>query len=150
MPQSLSKVIIHIIFSTKNREPWLDCEVRPRMHAYLATTCRDLGAEVVHVGGVADHVHIVTMLPRTVSQAQVVEQIKKASSKWIKALDARYHGFFWQRGYGTFSVSPSQLDNVLQYIEEQQEHHRTRAFQEEYRELLRKHGVDFDERYVWD
>jgi len=150
MPQSLSKVIIHIIFSTKNREPWLDCEVRPRMHAYLATTCRDLGAEVVHVGGVADHVHIVTMLPRTVSQAQVVEQIKKASSKWIKALDARYHGFFWQRGYGTFSVSPSQLDNVLQYIEEQQEHHRTRTFQEEYRELLRKHGVDFDERYVWD
>jgi len=150
MPQSLSKVIIHIIFSTKNREPWLDCEVRPRMHAYLATTCRDLGAEVVHVGGVADHVHIVTMLPRTVSQAQVVEQIKKASSKWIKALDARYHGFFWQRGYGAFSVSPSQLDNVLQYIEEQQEHHRTRTFQEEYRELLRKHGVDFDERYVWD
>ena len=123
---------------------------RPRMHAYLATTCRDLGAEVVHVGGVADHVHIVTMLPRTVSQAQVVEQMKKASSKWIKALDARYHGFFWQRGYGTFSVSPSQLDNVLQYIEEQQEHHRTRTFQEEYRELLRKHGVDFDERYVWD
>ena len=120
------------------------------MHAYLATTCRDLGAEVVHVGGVADHVHIVTMLPRTVSQAQVVEQIKKASSKWIKALDARYHGFFWQRGYGAFSVSPSQLDNVLQYIEEQQEHHRTRTFQEEYRELLRKHGVDFDERYVWD
>ena len=120
------------------------------MHAYLATTCRDLGAEVVHVGGVADHVHIVTMLPRTVFQAQVVEQIKKASSKWIKALDTRYRGFFWQRGYGAFSVSPSQLDNVLQYIEEQQEHHRTRTFQEEYRELLRKHGVDFDERYVWD
>jgi hypothetical protein len=94
MPQSLSKVIIHIIFSTKNREPWLDRDVRPRMHAYPATTCRDLGAELVHVGGVADHVHIVTTLPRTVSQAQVVEQIKKASSKWIKALDARYRGFF--------------------------------------------------------
>ena len=150
MPQSLSKVIIHIIFSTKNREPWLDCEVRPRMHAYLATTCRDLGAEVVHVGGVADHVHIVTMLPRTVSQAQVVEQIKKASSKWIKALDARYHGFFWQRGYGAVSVSPSQFDAVLEYVETQEEHHRTRTFQEEYRELLRRHSVEFDERYVWD
>ena len=146
MPQSLSKVILHIIFSTKNREPWLESNVRLR----VATICRDLGAELVRVGGVVDHVHIVTTLPRTVSQAQLVEQIKKASSKWIKALDARYRGFFWQRGYGAFSVSPSQLDAVLQYIDWQQEHHRTRTFEEEYRELLHKHGVDFDERYVWD
>jgi putative transposase len=150
MPQSLSKVILHIIFSTKNREPWLESKVRPRMHAYLATICRDLGAEFVHVGGFADHVHIVTTLPRTVSQAQLIEQIKKVSSKWIKTLDAQYRGFFWQRGYGAFSVSPSQLDAVLQYINAQEEHHRTRTFQEEYRELLRKHGVDFDERFVWD
>ena len=120
------------------------------MHAYLATICRDLAAELVNVGGVADHVHIVTTLPRTVSQAELIEQIKKASSKWIKTLDAPYRGFFWQRGYGTFSVSPSQLDAVLEYIRAQQEHHRTRTFQEEYRELLRRHGVDFDERYVWD
>ena len=150
MPQSLSNVILHIIFSTKNHELWLDSNVRPRMHAYLATICRDLGAELVHVGGVADHVHIVTTLPRTLSQAQLVEQIKKTSSKWIKGIDARYRGFFWQRGYGAFSVSPSQLEDVLQYIETQQEHHRTRTFQGEYRELLRRHGIDFDERYVWD
>jgi REP element-mobilizing transposase RayT len=97
MPQSLSKVILYIIFSTKNREPWLDSNMRARMHAYLATICRDLGAEFVHVGGSADHVHIVTTLPRTLSQAQLIEQIKKPSSKWIKALDARYRGFFWQR-----------------------------------------------------
>ena len=150
MPQSLSKVILHIIFSTKNREPWLEPDVRPRMHAYLATVCRDLGAELVCIGGVADHVHIVTTLPRTVSQAQLVEEIKKASSKWIKTLDTLYRGFFWQRGYGAFSVSPSQLDTVVQYVEAQQEHHRTHTFQEEYRELLRRHGVEFDERYVWD
>ena len=150
MPQSLSKVILHIIFSTKNRQPFLDSDVRPRMHAYLATICRDLGAELVHVGGIADHVHIVTTLPRTLSQAQVVEQIKKTSSKWIKELDARYRTFFWQRGYGAFSVSPSQLEAVLQYVEAQQTHHRTRTFQEEYRDLLRRHGIDFDERYVWD
>jgi putative transposase len=150
MPQSLSKLIVHIIFSTKNREPWLDANVRPRMHAYLATICRDLGAEFVHVGGVSDHVHIVTMLPRTLSQAQLIEHIKKTSSKWIKALDTRYRGFFWQRGYGAFSVSPIQLDSVLDYVNKQQEYHSTRTFQEEYRELLRKHGVDFDERYVWD
>jgi REP element-mobilizing transposase RayT len=150
MPQSLSKLIVHIIFSTKNREPWLDSNIRARIHAYLATICRDLGAEVAHVGGVADHVHLVTTLPRTLSQAEFVEQIKKTSSKWIKTLDAKYRGFFWQRGYAAFSVSRSQLDAVLQYINGQKEHHRTRTFQEEYRELLRKHGVDFDERYVWD
>jgi putative transposase len=150
MPQSLSKVTLHIIFSTKNREPWLDSDVRPRMHAYLATICRDLGAELVRVGGVADHVHIVTTLPRTVSQAELIEQAKKTSSKWIKTLDPRYRGFFWQRGYSAFSVSSSQLDAVLQYIEAQQEHHRRRTFQEEYLELLRKHDVDFDERYLWD
>jgi REP element-mobilizing transposase RayT len=150
MPQSLSKVILHIIFSTKDREPWLDSSVRPRVHAYLATICRDLGAELVHVGGVADHVHIVTTLPRTLSQAEFIEQMKKTSSKWIKTLDARYRGFFWQRGYGAFSVSPSQLDAVVSYVKTQEEHHRSRTFQEEYRELLRKHGVEFDERYVWD
>jgi putative transposase len=150
MPQSLSKVVLHIIFSTKNREPWLESNVRPRMHAYLATIYRDLGADCVRVGGVGDHVHIVTTLSRTLSQAQLIERIKKLSSKWIKTLDRRYRGFFWQSGYGAFSVSPSQLDEVLRYVEAQQEHHRTRTFQEEYRELLRRHGVDFDERYVWD
>ena len=93
MPQSLGKLIVHIIFSTKNREPWPNTNVRPRMHAYLATICRDLGVELVRVGGVADHVHIVTTLPRTLSQAQLIEQIKKTSSKWIKAVDLRYRGF---------------------------------------------------------
>jgi REP element-mobilizing transposase RayT len=150
MPQSLSKVILHIIFSTKDRESWLDSDVRLRVHAYLATICRGLGADFVRVGGVADHVHIVTTLPRTMSQAELIEKIKKVSSKWIKTLATRYRGFFWQRGYGAFSVSPSQLDDVLRYIETQQEHHRASTFQEEYRELLRKHGLDFDERYVWD
>src|SRR2546423_1522375 len=109
MPQSLGKVILHIILSTKDRQRWLDSDVRSRLHAYLATICRNLNAELVHVGGVADHVHIVTTLPRTLSQAELVEHIKKTSSKWIKTLDARYRGFFWQRGYGAFSVSPSQL-----------------------------------------
>jgi len=120
--------------------------VRPRMHGYLATICRDLGADLARVGGVADHVHIVTTLPRTLSQSELIERIKKASSKWIKTLDARYRGFFWQRGYGEFSVSQSQLDAVLAYVEAQHEHHHTRTFQEEYRELLRRHGLEFDER----
>ena len=120
------------------------------MHAYLATICRDLGAEFMHVGGVADHVHVVTTLPRAFSQAQLIEQIKKASSKWIKTLDAPYRDFYCQRGFGAFSVSPSQFEAVLNYVKTQQEHHRTRTFQEEYREVLRKHGIEFDERFVWD
>lgn len=119
------------------------------MHAYLATICRDLDADLVWVGGVADHVYILSSLPRTLSQAELIERIKKTSSKWIKAVDVRYRGFFWQRGYGAFSVSPSQLDSVLEYVRQQEEHHRKRTFQEEYREFLRKHNVEFDERYVW-
>jgi REP element-mobilizing transposase RayT len=150
MPQSLSKVIIHVIFSTKDRQPWLDRDVRPRMNGYLATICRELKAEALLVGGVADHVHLVTTLPRTLSLAELAEAVKKTSSKWIKALDPKYRGFYWQRGYGAFSVSPSQLEDVLKYVETQVEHHRTRSFQEEYREFLGKHGIQFDERYVWD
>ena len=150
MPQSLSRVILHIVFSTKNREPWLSSDIRPRIHAYLATVCRDIGSDAPEVGGVADHVHIVATIPRTVSQAEMIEKIKKSSSKWIKGIDTRYRGFFWQRGYSAFSVSLSQLNAVLQYVRTQEEHHRTRTFQEEYRELVRKHGVEFDEKYVWD
>ena len=120
------------------------------MHAYVATICRDLNAEALRVGGVADHLHIVTTLPRTLSQAAMVETLKKTSSKWIKGLDPKYRRFYWQRGYGAFSVSPSQLNAVLEYVGSQEAHHRTRSFQEEYRDFLRKYGVEFDERYVWD
>jgi REP element-mobilizing transposase RayT len=150
MPQSLSKVVLHIIFSTKDREPWLDRAVRPRMHAYIATVCRDLDAEALRIGGIADHIHVITTLPRTISQADMVETMKKTSSKWIKGLNSRYGGFYWQRGYGAFSVSPDEVGSVIDYVQNQEEHHRTRSFQEEYREVLRKHGVKFDERYVWD
>ena len=150
MPQSLSKAILHIIFSTKDREPWLDREVRPRMHAYLATVCRDLGGQAYRIGGIADHVHIVTTLPRTISQADLIEDVKKTSSKCIKGVDAKYRGFHWQRGYADFSVSPSKLDEVLEYVSSQEEHHRSHSFQDEYRGFLRKHEIEFDERYVWD
>jgi putative transposase len=150
MPQSLSKVIIHVIFSTKNREPWLDPALRSRVHAYLATLCRDAGGEAYRVGGVADHAHIVTTLPRTLSQSELVEEIKKVSSKWIKTLASTVSRFQWQRGYGAFSVSRGQLPAVIRYVENQERHHRRIPFQEEYREFLRKHDVEFDERYVWD
>jgi putative transposase len=150
VPQSLSKIFLHIVFSTKDRESSIEVAVRARLHAYLATVCRDLGSDVPAVGGVADHVHIITTLPRTMSPGQLVEKIKKTSSKWMKTIDSKYRNFFWQRGYSAFSVSPSQLEAVVRYVHTQEEHHRTKSFQEEYRELLHRHCVDFDERYVWD
>jgi REP element-mobilizing transposase RayT len=151
MPQSLSNVILHIVFSTKDRHPFLDSAIRERMHGYLASLCRDLGSTCYKVGGVADHVHVVTSLPRTLTQSDLLENIKKKSSKWIKEIDrTRYGKFAWQRGYGAFSVSSSKLDGVVDYVVNQEEHHRKQTFQDEYRRLLAKHGIEYDETYVWD
>ena len=150
MSQSLSQVICHIVFSTKERRPWLDPQIRPRMHAYLATLCRDCDCEAYRVGGAADHVHIAARLARTISQADLLENIKKTSSFWIKQQGSQYEQFFWQGGYGNFSIGWSQLEELVRYIDRQELHHRTQTFQEEYRALLRKYHVEFDERYVWD
>ena len=150
MPQSLSQVILHIVFSTKDRRPWLDPAVRPRMHAYLAAVCRDCNCQAYRVGGVADHVHLAARLARTVSQAELLEKIKKTSSAWIKTQGARYADFHWQGGYGDFSIDWSQLEELERYIDSQEQHHRVLTFQEEYRMLLKKYHVEFDERYVWD
>jgi REP element-mobilizing transposase RayT len=150
MPQSLSQVIVHIVFSTKDRHPWLDPAIRPRMYAYLATVCRDCGCEAYRVGGVADHVHIAARLARTISQADLLEKIKKTASSWIKTQGPDYGSFFWQGGYGAFSIGYSQLDDLVRYIDRQEAHHKTQTFQEEFRELCRKYDVTFDERYVWD
>jgi REP element-mobilizing transposase RayT len=150
MPQSLSKTIFHIVFSTKDRHAWLDAVIRPRMHAYLASVCRDCDCEAYRVGGVADHIHMAARLARTISQAELLEKIKKTSSAWIKSQSTEYGSFYWQVGYGCFSVGWSQLDELIHYIENQEQHHRKQTFQEEYRNLLQKYRVDFDERYVWD
>ena len=150
MPQSLSQVILHIVFSTKERRPWLNPEIRPRLHAYLATLCRDCGCEAYRVGGAADHVHIAARLDRTITQADLLEKIKKTSSAWLKRQGSQYREFFWQGGYGDFSIGWSQLEELLRYIDHQEQHHRRQTFQEEYRDLLMKYRVQFDERYVWD
>lgn len=150
MPQSLSQVFLHVVFSTKNRQPWLTPEVRPRMHAFLAAVGREVGAEVYRVGGVEDHVHLAVRLPRTLTQADLLEAMKKHSSRWIKELDAECEGFAWQRGYGAFSVSRGDLEALNCDIDDQEEHHRAASFQEEYRGLLDAAGIEYDERYVWD
>jgi len=150
VPQSLSLIIVHVTFSTKDRVPCLGASVRPALHAYLATVARNAGCECYRTGGVADHVHLAIRLPRTLTVAALIEELKTSSSKWLKTQYHELSGFAWQRGYGAFSVGPSNLATVVRYIDNQEEHHRTRTFQEEFRALLTRYGVEFDERYVWD
>ena len=153
MPQSLNKVILHMVFSTKDRMPLIDDEIRPRLHAYIATLLREIEppqSQAYRVGGVADHVHIACSLPRTVTISKLIEIVKKESSLWIKKQDPKYEKFYWQSGYGSFSVGPSQLDQLIRYIDNQEEHHKTVSFQDEFRALLRKYNIEYDEKYVWD
>lgn len=151
MPQSLGHIILHLVFSTKDRTRFIDNDVAGSLHAYLATVCRDQGCHAYRVGGTADHVHMVTTLSRTETVSKLMENVKKYSSAWMKRQGERKYGaFFWQRGYGAFSVSPSHLDAVIRYVSEQEEHHRKLSFQEEYRHFLEKYGIQYDERYVWD
>ena len=150
MPQSLSLVIVHLVFSTKERWPFLDPETRPKLHAYLATVARNASCEAYRVGGVADHVHLAIRLSRTLTIADLVEELKTSSSKWVKTQSPTLAKFAWQRGYGAFSVGPSDLDALRACIDNQEKHHRTRTFQEEYRSFLTKYGIEFDEHYVWD
>ena len=150
MPQSLSYLLTHIVFSTKDRAPVLDATVRPALHAYLATVSRNVDCECFRVGGVADHVHLAVRLSRTITMAQLVEELKTSSSKWLKTQSPALAAFALQRGYGAFSVGPSDLNALLHYIDTQEEHHKTRTFQDEYRAFLKKYGIEYDERYVWD
>lgn len=150
MPQSLAKLYVHLVFSTKNRQPTLDVTIRPRVHAYLAQAVRDLGSPWVVVGGVADHVHFLFDFGRDQRPVDYVERAKRESSKFVKTLGDQHRGFYWQRGYGLFSVGPADRDAAEAYVRNQEEHHRTRTFQEEFRGLLQRYDVPFDERYVWD
>ncbi len=150
MSQSLSNILIHLIWSTKDRHPWLEPGIREKTHAFLAGAVRQCDCEAYRVGGVADHVHLAVRLSRTLSVADLVKGIKTASSKWVKTQDAVHDDFAWQQGYGVFSVGMSQEEALLHYIDTQDEHHRTRTFQDEYRDFLQKYGIEYDERYVWD
>lgn len=150
MSQSLSKVLLHIVFSTKNRQKTIPKHLRAKLHAYLAGVCRSKGSEAYRVGGTDDHVHIACTLPRTLTMAKLVEEIKKPSSLWMKQQEGGTGQFSWQAGYGIFSLGQSQLPALLRYIDNQEEHHRTKSFKEELLELLEKYGVEYDEKYLWD
>ncbi len=150
MPQSLSKVYVHIVFSTKNREPLIDKEIGERLYEYLGGICKGLECNPVQIGGYRNHVHILCLLSRKITQMKLLEEVKKNSSKWIKTQGAAYRNFYWQNGYGIFSVNPYEVDVVINYIKNQEAHHQRKTFQREFRSFLKKYEVDFDERYVWD
>lgn len=151
MPQSLSAVYLHLVFSTKDRRPFLrDKRVRDALHAYLGGVSKTLDCPPLIVGGVEDHVHLLCRFARTITQAEWVKELKRISNGWLKEHGRDYTDFEWQGGYADFSVSQSNLKQVEQYIANQEEHHRKTTFQDELRTLLRKHEIEFDERYVWD
>jgi len=151
MPQSLSKVYLHIVFSTKHRYPFLaNSEFRAEMHRYLGGTCNALGCRAIAVGGVSDHVHILCLLSRKLSIADMVMDLKGQSSRWAKKGRPPLSHFRWQRGYGVFSVSESSVEIVRNYINNQQEHHRKKSFKEEYLGILEEHKIEYDENFVWD
>jgi REP element-mobilizing transposase RayT len=150
MPQSLCQLYVHLAFSTKHREPLLLAPLRAEMYPYLATALTNSGSPAIKVGGTSDHVHALFRLSKNSSLAGIVEEIKTSSSKWIKTKGRALASFHWQSGYGGFSVSPADVEKVAEYIAQQEIHHRAVSFQDEYRKLLESHGIEFDERYVWD
>jgi putative transposase len=152
MSQSLAKVIVHIVYSTKNRQRWLqDKAIREELYAYnAAVLSKGMDCQVILINGMEDHIHILCLLSRKFSIMDTIKKSKTETSKWLKKRKQDLKDFRWQSGYGIFSVSESKAKQVKQYISNQEEHHKRISFQDEFRELCRRHGVEIDERYVWD
>ena len=150
MPQSLSSILIHLIFSTKNREPFITPDIEQELHPYMATIFRALKSPSLAIDGTRDHIHILLSLARVIAIADLLEEVKTETSKWIKTKGPEFRNFHWQKGYGAFSIGQSQVEAVKQYVQNQKEHHRRMTYQGEYRQFLKAYGIGYDERYVWD
>jgi REP element-mobilizing transposase RayT len=150
MPQSLAQIYIHIIFSTKERYPFIHESIEQELFAYMGDTLKRCGGVPFLINGTADHVHLLSSMPRTISLSKYIEEIKRNSSRWIKTKDPHYEKFAWQSGYGAFSVSSSRKNSVSHYIASQKEHHRQVTFKEEFIAFLEKYDIEYDERYLWD
>ena len=150
MPQSFAAVHLHVVFSTRLREPLIDADLLPRLHQYLGGAVGGTGCLAMSVGGVADHVHLLISLTRTSTIADMVRDVKAASSRWVRESFPDRAGFAWQNGYAAFAVCHDRLPAVRRYIANQAEHHRTATYQDELRQFLTVHGLTWDERYVWD
>ena len=150
MSQSLAQIYVHIVFSTKERYPFIQPPIESELFAYMGAIIKRCDGFPFLINGTADHLHILSSLPRTLALSKYIEEIKRNSSRWIKTKDSRYEKFAWQNGYGAFSVSSSQKDSVLRYINGQKEHHKTVTFKEEFVTFLKKYNIQYDERYLWD
>ena len=150
MGQSLVKNYIHIVFSTKYREPLIHPPIEAELHSYLGGICNKLDCQVIKVGGYTDHIHILCMLSKKIALMKLLEELKSHSSKWIKTKGDKYHNFYWQNGYGAFSVKLSEINTVVAYITNQHEHHSKQTFRDEYRSFLERYNIEYDEKYVWD
>jgi putative transposase len=150
MPQSLVKNYVHIVFSTKYRQPLITSMIENELHAYMGGICKNLECFPIKIGGYTDHVHVLCNLSKKIALMKLMEEMKAHSSKWAKTKGESFKDFYWQNGYGAFSVNPSEVDQVVAYIENQHEHHAKKTFQEEYRLFLHEYQVEYDERYVWD
>lgn len=150
MPQSLSSILIHLIFSTKSREPLLTPEIEAEIYPYMASIFKAMKSPALIINGTSDHIHTLFSLARVVTIADLVEEVKTESSKWIKTKGREFRNFHWQSGYGAFSIGQSQVPTVRRYIKRQKEHHLRVSFQDEYRKFLKAYEVEYDERYVWD
>lgn len=150
MGQSLVQNYLHIIFSTKHREPLIYPPYEQDLHAYIGGTCNELDCTPIKIGGHTDHIHILCTLSKNISLAKLIEAIKSNSSKWMKTKDSTLDNFYWQTGYGAISVNPTEIDKVVTYIAEQHTHHAKFTFQDEYRAFLKKYKVPYKEEYVWE
>ena len=150
MSQSLARNYVHIVFSTKYRQPLIHPPIEEELHRYLGGICNNLEYHPIQVGGFTDHIHILCTLSKKLALVKLVEEVKSHSSRWMKSKGEALKSFYWQDGYGAFSVNPTQVDIVKAYIENQHAHHKQKSFQDEYRIFLKKYMIDYDERYVWD
>jgi REP element-mobilizing transposase RayT len=150
MPQSLSSILVHLVFSIKHRKPLLQPAHQAELHPYMATVFRSLDCPSLAIGGTADHIHALFRLGRTKTVADVVEEVKVATSKWLKTKGPTLRYFHWQNGYGAFSIGESGVNALRRYIAAQEEHHRRLTFQDEFRAILKKYRIPYDERYAWD
>lgn len=150
MSPTLVRNYVHIIFSTKNREPFIKPVIQSELYAYLGEICRNNNCQPIKIGGYSDHIHILCLLSKKIPLYKLVEELKTHSSRWIKTKDIYLKDFYWQAGYGAFSVNPTDVEVARNYIESQKEIHLTKTFREEYMAFLGKYRIDYDERSIWE
>lgn len=150
MAHTFTHLLTHIVFSTKDRAPLLDDDLKPRLFAYMGGIIRELGGQAILINGPTDHVHILTTIPARISLSDFMRDLKANSSGWVHKEFPERRNFAWQTGYGAFAVSHSSLESVKEYIRTQEEHHRQRTFTDEFTVFLRRHEIAYDERYLWE